>query len=100
MLKMKDAINLKIIDLIQKENPDLLLRINTNLSILTPKLYNQLKTLKNVHWIVSAESTGAKFNYIRWPGKYQTLINGIIKLGNESSLILIIEWPSNQQMNL
>lgn len=72
--------NLKIIDLIQKENPDLLLRINTNLSILTPKLYNQLKTLKNVHWIVSAESTGAKFNYIRWPGKYQTLINNLQKI--------------------
>ena len=38
--------NLKIIDLIQEENPDILLRINTNLSILTPKLFEQLKTLK------------------------------------------------------
>ena len=72
--------NLKIIDLIKKENPDLLLRINTNLSILTPKLYGQLKTLKNVHWIVSAESTGAKFNYIRWPGKYTTLIDNLKKI--------------------
>jgi len=72
--------NLKVIDLIQKENPDLLLRINTNLSILTPKLYNQLKTLKNVHWIVSAESTGDKFNYIRWPGKYTVLVNNLKKI--------------------
>ena len=39
--------NLKIIDLIQEENPDLLLRINTNLSILTPKIYKQLQKLKN-----------------------------------------------------
>jgi len=72
--------NLKIIDLIKNENPDLLLRINTNLSILTPKLYGQLKTLKNVHWIVSAESTGAKFNYIRWPGKYTTLKENLRKI--------------------
>jgi MoaA/NifB/PqqE/SkfB family radical SAM enzyme len=72
--------NLKIIDLIKTENPDLLLRINTNLSILTPKLYEQLKTLKNVHWIVSAESTGAKFNYIRWPGKYQILVSNLKKI--------------------
>ena len=72
--------NLKIIELIQKENPDLLLRINTNLSILTQKIYEQLKTLKNVHWIVSAESTGEKFNYIRWPGKYSTLVANIKKI--------------------
>ena len=72
--------NLKIIDLIQRENPGLLLRINTNLSILTPKIYKQLKKLKNVHWIVSAEATGKKFNYIRWPGNYQTLIQNIKKI--------------------
>jgi radical SAM protein with 4Fe4S-binding SPASM domain len=65
--------NLKIIDLIQEENPDILLRINTNLSILTPKLFEQLKTLKNVHWIISAESIGERFNYIRWPGNYSVL---------------------------
>ena len=65
--------NLKIIDLIQQENPDILLRINTNLSILTPNLFEQLKTLKNVHWIISAESTGERFNYIRWPGNYSVL---------------------------
>tara|TARA_R110000851_G_scaffold185745_1_gene335010 strand:- start:956 stop:2113 length:1158 start_codon:yes stop_codon:yes gene_type:complete len=72
--------NLKIIELVRKENPDLLLRINTNLSILTPKLYEQLKTLRNVHWIVSAESTGQRFNYIRWPGKYTSLMENLKKI--------------------
>jgi len=72
--------NLKIIDLIQNENPDLLLRINTNLSILTPKIYEQLKELKNVHWIVSAEANGKRFNYIRWPGKYSTLVENLKKI--------------------
>ena len=72
--------NLKIIDLIHNENPDLLLRINTNLSILTPRLYEQLKTLKNVHWIVSAEATGKRFSYIRWPGKYPVLLENIKKI--------------------
>ena len=72
--------NLKIIKLIQKENPDLLLRINTNLSILTPKLYDQLKTLKNVHWIVSAEATDQRFNYIRWPGNYPTFVANLKKI--------------------
>jgi len=72
--------NLKIIDLIQVENPDLLLRVNTNLSTLTPKIYNQLKQLKNVHWIVSAESTNERFNYIRWPGNYKVLVNNLQKI--------------------
>jgi MoaA/NifB/PqqE/SkfB family radical SAM enzyme len=72
--------NLKIIDLIQTENPDLLLRVNTNLSLLTPKMFNQLKTLKNVHWIISAESTHERFNYIRWPGKYSTLLENLEKI--------------------
>ena len=56
--------NLKIIDLIKKENPNLLLRINTNLSLLTPKIYNQLKEMKKVPWILSAEATNERYNYI------------------------------------
>jgi radical SAM protein with 4Fe4S-binding SPASM domain len=72
--------NIKILDLIQRENPELLLRINTNLSILNQKIFDQLKTLKNVHWIVSAESTGEKFNYIRWPGNYAILIENLKKI--------------------
>ena len=72
--------NLMILDLIEKENPNLLLRINTNLSILTPKIYNQLKQLKNVHWIISAESTHERFNYIRWPGKYTVLVENLKKI--------------------
>ena len=72
--------NLKIIELIKEVNPDLLLRINTNLSILTPKIYTQLSTMKNVHWILSAESTNEKFEYIRWPGKYATFKNNLEKI--------------------
>ena len=72
--------NLQIIDLIAEKRPGLLLRINTNLSILNPKIYNKLKNLPNVHWIVSAESTGNKFNYIRWPGNYNVLVNNLKKI--------------------
>jgi len=72
--------NLKIIQLINKENPEILLRINTNLSILNPKIYDLVKNLKNVHWIVSAESTDDRFNYIRWPGKYTTLVNNLERI--------------------
>ena len=72
--------NIKIIDLILEEQPDLLLRINTNLSILNKKLYDKVKQLKNVHWIVSAESTNERFNYIRWPGKYEVLIHNLKKI--------------------
>lgn len=72
--------NLKIIDLIRKQNPDCLLRINTNLSLLTPKIFNELSKLKNVHWILSAESTDERFGYIRWPGNYQTFKNNLEKI--------------------
>jgi len=72
--------NIKIIDLILEERPDLLLRINTNLSILNKKLYDKVKQLENVHWIVSAESTNERFNYIRWPGKYEVLVHNLKKI--------------------
>ena len=72
--------NIKIIDLILEKRPDLLLRINTNLSILNKKLYDKVKQLKNVHWIVSAESTNERFNYIRWPGKYEVLVHNLKKI--------------------
>lgn len=72
--------NLKIIDLIKEKNPDCLLRINTNLSLLTPKIFDQLSTLKNVHWILSAESTDERFGYIRWPGNYKTFKNNLEKI--------------------
>lgn len=72
--------NLKIIELIKKDNPDILLRINTNLSVLPTKIYQQIKSLKNVHWIVSAESTNERFNYIRWPGKYSLLLENLKKI--------------------
>jgi MoaA/NifB/PqqE/SkfB family radical SAM enzyme len=72
--------NLKIIDLILEKRPHLLLRINTNLSMLNKKLYDKVKQLENVHWIVSAESTNERFNYIRWPGKYKVLVHNLKKI--------------------
>ena len=72
--------NLQIIELLTEQKPDLLLRINTNLSVLTPRIYDKLVKLPNVHWIVSAESTGDRFNYIRWPGRYDVLVQNYKKI--------------------
>lgn len=85
--------NIKIIDLILEEQPDLLLRINTNLSILNKKLYDKVKLLKNVHWIVSAEATNERFNYIRWPGKYEVLVDNFKKIQNlQHKLSINMAW--------
>ena len=71
-LLMKE--NLK---LLQELNPDVNLRINTNLSKVDTGVFDAVCQFKNVHWTVSAETIEAEFEYIRFGGKWTDFLDNL-----------------------
>ena len=69
--------NLEFLNLLLKENPDVTLRVNTNLSNVNTKVADLIKQFKNVHWIVSVESTEKYYEYIRYGGKWGNFCNNL-----------------------
>jgi hypothetical protein len=58
--------NYELLTRLLKINPDINIEVTTNLtSIHNNKIYQLLKCFDNVTWIVSFESTGQRFEYIR-----------------------------------
>jgi radical SAM protein with 4Fe4S-binding SPASM domain len=81
--------NVKLVKIIADTNPKLDIRINTNLSNLDNPVFETLKHLPNVHWILSAEAMGEQFEYIRYPLNWRNFIknlNTIQKLPHKISL--------------
>lgn len=69
--------NLELLELLQKYNPDVNLRINTNLSKTDTKVFEKVCEFKNVHWTVSTETTNKQFEYIRFGGKWQDFLDNL-----------------------
>ena len=70
--------NEQLLAALLEHNPECVVRVNTNLSQLKDnKIFNLLTQLKNVSWIVSAEATGDKYNYIRWPGNWNNFVSNL-----------------------
>ncbi len=74
-LLMKE--NLELLDLLQKLNPDVHLRINTNLSKTNTRVFDKICEFKNVHWTVSIESIEQEFEYIRYGAKWQDFLDNL-----------------------
>jgi radical SAM protein with 4Fe4S-binding SPASM domain len=68
-LLMKD--NKEFLQLLLKENPDVTLRINTNLSKTGTGVFDEILKFKNVHWTISVESIEKEFEYIRYHGNWK-----------------------------
>lgn len=62
--------NIELLTLLYEKNPDVKIRINTNLSTLDNKVYKLLQKFKNLHWIVSVDSIEKEYEYIRFPGNW------------------------------
>lgn len=62
--------NIKFLNLLLEKNPNVQLRVNTNLSNTNTKVAQLIKRFKNVHWIVSVEATEQHYNYIRYGGNW------------------------------
>jgi len=60
--------NLELLDLL---DPNVNLRINTNLSKVDTRVFERVCKFKNVHWTVSVETIEDEFEYIRHGGRWQ-----------------------------
>jgi sulfatase maturation enzyme AslB (radical SAM superfamily) len=72
--------NLVLLKKIHEINPNVEIRINTNLSIINNEIYNLLKQFKNVHWTVSVDGIGKEFEYVRYGGVWDQFIDNLQQL--------------------
>lgn len=59
------------LELLDRLDPDVNIRVNTNLSNTDTQVFERICKFKNVHWTVSMESLGQQFEYIRWGSTWQ-----------------------------
>ena len=69
--------NKEFLELLLQENPEVNLRVNTNLSKTNTGVFDLLCKFENVHWTVSAESMGKEFEYIRFHGVWKDFMNNL-----------------------
>ena len=74
-LLMKE--NLELLDLL---DPDVNLRINTNLSKVDTKVFDRICEFKNVHWTVSVETIEDEFEYVRHGGIWNDFLDNLITI--------------------
>ena len=80
------------LDLLAKLNPNVNLRINTNLSKVDTGVFDAVCGFKNVHWTVSVETVETEFEYIRFGGHWQDFcenLNRIRDLGHRISFNML-----------
>jgi MoaA/NifB/PqqE/SkfB family radical SAM enzyme len=75
--------NLELLNLLADRNPNVEIRINTNLSVVDNKIFKKLLTFKNVKWTVSVEAADNEYNYIRYPGNWDRFYSNLIDLKNK-----------------
>ena len=89
-LLMKE--NLELLELLKQVNPNVNLRINTNLSKVDTRVFDLICTFTNVHWTVSVETIEEEFEYVRYGGKWQDFLdnlNTIKKLNHKISFNML-----------
>ena len=65
------------LELLQQLNPDVNLRINTNLSKVDTGVFDAVCGFKNVHWTVSVETVEKEFEYIRFGGQWADFLENL-----------------------
>jgi len=79
--------NIKLLNKLYEINPNIEIRINTNLGIINNTIYNLLKKFNNVHWTVSVDNIGAEFEYVRYGGKWNVFVDNLKQLSSEFTTI-------------
>jgi radical SAM protein with 4Fe4S-binding SPASM domain len=77
-LLMKD--NAELLDRLYQINPDVEVRINSNISVITGPVFKQLQKFKNVRWTISVDSNHDIFEYMRWPGKWNQFVSNALTI--------------------
>lgn len=77
MVKENELVLEKLIQI----NPNCQILVNTNLSLIeNNKIFDLLLRFKNTKWLISAEDTESRYEYIRYPGKWKTFVDNLLKL--------------------
>jgi len=69
--------NKEFLTLMLEHNPDVHIRVNTNLSSTKTGVFQLLCKFKNVHWTVSIESMDKEYEYIRYHGSWKDFIKNL-----------------------
>ena len=79
--------NVSLLEKLHVINPNVDIRINTNLSIINNTTYNLLKKFTNVHWTVSVDNIAEEFEYVRYGGKWDIFVGNLKQLMKDFSTI-------------
>ena len=74
-LLMKE--NLELLILLKEKNPEVNIRVNTNLSKVDTKIFDLICEFKNVHWIVSLETIEDEYEYIRFGNRWKDFLDNL-----------------------
>lgn len=73
--------NVEILDRLWATNPDCVLQVNTNLSLLDDNpVFDRLTRFNHVRWMVSGEALSPIFEYLRWPGQWSIFLKNLKKI--------------------
>lgn len=89
-LLMKE--NLELLNLLKEVNPNVNIRVNTNLSKTETKVFETICEFKNVHWTVSIETLGDEYEYVRYGSSWDDFTDNlkiIQQLGHKISFNML-----------
>jgi len=69
--------NRAFLKLLLEKNPDVHIRVNTNLSSTKTGVFQMLCKFKNVHWTVSVESIKEEYEYVRYHGVWNDFLKNL-----------------------
>ena len=69
--------NREFLKLLLEQNPNVHLRVNTNLSSTKTGVFQLLCKFKNVHWTISVESIKEEYEYIRYHGSWEDFLKNL-----------------------
>ena len=69
--------NKELLEQLWEKNPDVVLRVNTNLSHTNTGIFDLICKFKNVHWTISVETTGEHYEYVRYHGKWNEFLQNL-----------------------
>ena len=69
--------NEELLELLLEKNPDVVIRVNTNLSKTNTRVLDLLCKFKNVHWTLSAENINDEYEYLRYGGKWEEFLSNL-----------------------
>ena len=90
-LLMKD--NEEFLKLLLEKNPNVNIRVNTNLSKTKTNVFNLLTQFKNVHWTISVESIEKEFEYMRFGGVWTDFLANLDEISKlDHKLTFNMTW--------